>query len=1149
MCMQIDYVFACGHRAFAKFDNCINFGRTCLGAGGNHQDQPVQEICQKRKAPPTAATSSRRVTRASARGNPSASERAVVPAKYRELLAEVKKEVANQDPGLKERPGKRKRPGERTASQAPKPLLRLNSEDDDDSDEDIQFEDVVLPSATIQTAISETDDDTDDDNGIFEDVQIQSAAPRGGQSSNMELTLDLTAQQALMEPRRAAENRRKVVSKEEKERRIQVHKMHLLCLLSHVEQRNRWCNDPKVHDVLRPLLTDKMMKFLHPKENTTQFGRTEAVKSGLQDVSSMFKAKFAVAERGIRRALWAEEEEHLKNYKLPDDIESTLDKNDFLDAARALQGSRDVGAQIYCALLRSAGMQARLVCSLQPLSCVSGAPPMPKPRAGQPLKPLSRADVYAAARASLHPPSMTAPLPPNTRPEVPKAKKINGESPFPVYWVEVLNKAHQKWHPVDSLVTGKKWNPHALEPPASDRKNCLSYVVAFEADGTAKDVTRRYAKAYNSKTRRMRLDGLLNPSTASTATTASAGGQLSNERWWRKALRRYARPWPPTDLDQIEQTELNAEEAKEPMPRNIADFKDHPVYALERHLRRNEVLIPGAQTVGTVGAGSKAPLERIYRRKDVRVARSRDKWYRMGRVVRDGEEAVKVLPKRKVGRRKRRGFGDGYFDDGGGGDDAEEAGGEEEEEEEEVDDDPDKVGLFGEGLLDGVLVYTEEQTDLYRAPPVVAGHVPKNKFGNIDLYVPSMMPDGGVHVLHERAAHAAFVLGVDYAPALTGFDFKGRQGTAVLSGVVVAREYEEAVWAVVEGLGDLEAEMERERRARRAVRMWSRLLRGLRIRERGKKGKGKGKEVESEGGDDDVDMGGGFVSDVSEELFMGDDDEGENWPPHIFYLSKPLYSPKLTPAHRLAVRTRPSPAAVPGESTSSNTSSAGDQQQQQTEEIPRDFRPGPCDAVRILPIADPRHPANGQFGLFAARHLLPGELIVPYFGEMHVGTPPVPSPKEDGKKDDDSDSEDDYDYTASSYDLWLDREADVAVDAARFGNEARFANDYRGVPADVPANVPFGEKQKEQTKKPNAEFKAVWDARRGEMTMAVFVLPASKREKEKAAEKAARGKGLGKVVGAGIAMGEEILVSYGKGFWGGKRGEVDMLDFVEGGDS
>jgi xeroderma pigmentosum group C-complementing protein len=44
-----------------------------------------------------------------------------------------------------------------------------------------------------------------------------------------------------------------------------------------------------------------------------------------------------------------------------------LSKGDFICQAKTLQGSRDFGAQLFCSLLRSTGVEARLVCSLQPL--------------------------------------------------------------------------------------------------------------------------------------------------------------------------------------------------------------------------------------------------------------------------------------------------------------------------------------------------------------------------------------------------------------------------------------------------------------------------------------------------------------------------------------------------------------------------------------------------------------------------------------------------------------------------------------------------------------------------------------------------------------------------------------------------------------
>lgn len=94
----------------------------------------------------------------------------------------------------------------------------------------------------------------------------------------------------------------------------------------------------------------------------------------------------------------------------------------------------------------------------------------------------------------------------------------------------------------------------------------------------------------------------------------------------------------------------------------------------------------------------------------------------------------------------------------------------------------------------------------------------------------------------------------------------------------------------------------------------------------------------------------------------------------------------------------------------------------------------------------------------------------------------------------------------SDYDLSLDRELGVGVDASKMGNEARFINDYRGVSTG-----------------PNAEFRLVFiDVGKGqvEKRMGVFVLSAGKSGKR----------------AKGIEKGKEILVSYGKGFWAERFG-------------
>lgn len=194
------------------------------------------------------------------------------------------------------------------------------------------------------------------------------------------------------------------------------------------------------------------------------------------------------------------------------------------------------------------------------------------------------------------------------------------ESPYPVFWVEAFNEADQKWIPVDPIVTKTVSKPSSFEPPASDTQNSLTYVLAFESDGSARDVTRRYAKAFNAKTRRGRLE-------------AVSGGDI----WWRKILKRYTRAY---DLprDQIENSQLVTKEAAEPMPKNVLDFKNHPYYALERHLKRSEVIHPKREVgkVATGRSGGNQNLEPVFRRRDVQVVKSGDSWYRLGREVKVG---------------------------------------------------------------------------------------------------------------------------------------------------------------------------------------------------------------------------------------------------------------------------------------------------------------------------------------------------------------------------------------------------------------------------------------------------------------------------------------------------------------------------------
>ncbi|QGA14945.1 hypothetical protein EYB26_002601 [Talaromyces marneffei] len=783
-----------------------------------------------------------------------------IPQVYRELLAEADARAA--DESRPDRPIKRRRVGERAqdshdvqtniknnASSASNNVIDLtqtqtiydlDAEDSSEDESDMEWEEVIVQQS---------------------DTNIQNTVHTGGDES-----LDITFEEPSV--RRTLVRRRKPVTGSEKNLRLDIHKAHVLCLLGHVYTRNLWCNDDEVQKYLRQMLPKQTILFLNPRESMPQFQRSTTFIDGLKQASETFVRRFKVTAPGLRRPYWAENAQKCRDRaaSIMRDGEIISTREEFRQQAKRLEGSRDFGAQLFCALLRSAAVEARLVCSLQvlPFSGVANGTSPEKPKREYIVissdDNLSSSDDQTVAQSSSLPakgrrlgqPSFKTPARPSSSKNLQRPRSF-AQSPYPVFWVEVFNKAVQKWIPVDPLVTKSVAKPSKFEPPASDRYNSMSYVVAFE-DASARDVTKRYAKAYNAKMRKTRVEST-----------------KDGETWWTTVMNFLEKPFLE-DRDQLEFSEFTAKSAAEPMPRNIQDFKDHPVYALERHLRRNEVIHPkrkiGQVQAGKPGSKKSSVVEPVYRRADVHLVRSADGWYRLGRDIKIGEQPLK-----RVAASQKR---------------------------DESDDDPDGVSGTERTL------YALHQTELYKPPPVVKGKIPKNAYGNLDVYVPTMIPPGGFHLRHPEAARAARILGVDYAAAVTGFEFKGRHGTAVVNGVVAAAEYREALEEVIKCIEDERIQEELDRGTEEALRLWKHFLLKLRIAERVNsyaiEGEASEEEAESldkeaptsdaelddpdfeEGGgfipeDDENDFadGGGFITEGEEEdVYMGSNDFGND---------------------------------------------------------------------------------------------------------------------------------------------------------------------------------------------------------------------------------------------------------------------------------
>ena len=197
-------------------------------------------------------------------------------------------------------------------------------EDEEDEDEGVEFEDVEIPKPTVQTTFMASEDDdleTETDSSAFGDVDFNVPPPDGESSKPSEkaIELNLTAQKASMEPAPGKRKgvKKKPLTKEDRMRRLEVHKTHLLCLIYHCARRNHWCNDEKVQKCLKPLLTPYMAKSLHPNRKLSQFMQTETFKGGLEEILHMFMLKYQITERGMRRACWAADGDDLSNVRDP----------------------------------------------------------------------------------------------------------------------------------------------------------------------------------------------------------------------------------------------------------------------------------------------------------------------------------------------------------------------------------------------------------------------------------------------------------------------------------------------------------------------------------------------------------------------------------------------------------------------------------------------------------------------------------------------------------------------------------------------------------------------------------------------------------------------------------------------------------------
>ncbi|KAK2851147.1 hypothetical protein Q5P01_007423 [Channa striata] len=335
------------------------------------------------------------------------------------------------------------------------------------------------------------------------------------------------------------------------------------------------------------------------------------------------------------------------------------------------------------------------------------------------------------------------------------------EGPGANEWLEVYLEKTSSWVCVDV--------EHGVGEPHLCSKNAtapVTYVVSVDGDGFVKDLGRKYDPTWMTLSRKRRVD----------------------EEWWQETLELFMGPEDERDIK--EEKELQNKLLNKPLPISVSDYKNHPLYALKRHLLKYEAIYPPTATVLGYCRG-----EPVYSRDCVHTLHSKDTWLKEARTVRLGEEPYKMVKGFSNRSRKARMMS-------------------------ELKDEND-LALFGEW-----------QTEEYQPPIAVDGKVPRNDYGNVYLFKPCMLPVGCVHLRLPNLHRVGRKLDIDVAPAVTGFDFHGGYSHAVTDGYIVCEEHEEVLRAAWLEDQELQKQKEKEKKEKRAISNWTLLVKGLLIRER-----------------------------------------------------------------------------------------------------------------------------------------------------------------------------------------------------------------------------------------------------------------------------------------------------------------------------
>lgn len=563
----------------------------------------------------------------------------------------------------------------------------------------------------------------------------------------------------------------------EKKRKVAIHNLGLLSYTLHATSRNRLLTSKPAQRALKKLLPDSFMSKVKKAK--------KAIKNRLHDsdvqlvyvikyLIKWFRLNYKIVCNGLRVLGYLPPNNDPKSF-YPLNAES-VDQSSFISKIKRFSHNRDFGAQLFTGLIRCIGFEARLIFSVPVIS--------PKSKILQPKLDPRRLEL-----------------------------KNDYDLLYPYFWTEIINPIDESelfvvetcaFHDEEKRFTRVPRYKHSLNSfvhgfyPVQDQFNSMSmmYVIALDQSGHIFDVSSRYMKSISYRWfDRIDLRTDLGRSFllyCSILRILNKGRSIDSPNILK-------------ELECLKYLGLNNYE----IPKTRAAIKRNPNFTTRDSLRYDELLDENAQPVASVRIDGKK--EPIFFRNEVIVGKSEQQWKFLGRSIIESEKKnyiklTKALLPRTIARKRMYNLN------------------------------------IQNGIpeLNAVKLYSFNQTCSFIKDKVVYNNdvavLPKNKFGNIEIFKEWMVPDGCAWL---QMSHIETILSskknsdINYVPVVTGFSFR-KKGYAIpkKQGVLVPVEQVKQAkkfWLQVK----LEQHQELNRqRSVRGLLTWYALLKRLRLKSR-----------------------------------------------------------------------------------------------------------------------------------------------------------------------------------------------------------------------------------------------------------------------------------------------------------------------------